>query len=95
MLKYVLDLVDLLDDPDVDGKRVAAHLDSVAGPEGSGAEVTTVTGERGSTDFVLVRIPGRAGRTQGGSARTLGVVGRLGGVGARPEAVGLVSDADG
>ncbi|MYX39736.1 DUF1177 domain-containing protein, partial [Streptomyces sp. SID89] len=66
MLKYVLDLVDLLDDPDVDGKRVAAHLDTLAGPEGCGAQVTTVTGERGSTDFVLVRVPGRAGRTRGG-----------------------------
>ncbi|MYR55844.1 DUF1177 family protein, partial [Streptomyces sp. SID625] len=75
MLKYVLDLVELLDDPDVDGKRVAARLDTFAGPEGSGAQVTTVTGERGSTDFVLVRIPGRDGRAGGGTARTLGVVG--------------------
>ncbi|MET8470985.1 DUF1177 domain-containing protein [Streptomyces sp. NPDC006422] len=95
MLKYVLDVVDLLDDPDVDGKRAVAWLDSFAGPEGSGAEVTTVEGGRGSTDFVLVRIPGAKGRSRGGSARTLGVVGRLGGVGARPEMTGLVSDADG
>ncbi|HBF82378.1 MAG TPA: DUF1177 domain-containing protein, partial [Streptomyces sp.] len=84
MLKYVLDIVELLDDPQACGKTVVGYLDSVAGAEGSSAEVTTVTGERGSTDFVLVRIPGRAGRTRGGSARTLGVVGRLGGVGARP-----------
>ncbi|MGW6155462.1 DUF1177 domain-containing protein [Streptomyces sp. NPDC055144] len=95
MLKYVLDIVELLDDPNADGKRAVEYLDSVAGPQGSGAEVTTVTGERGSTDFVLVRIPGSTGRTSGGSSRTLGVVGRLGGVGARPEMTGLVSDADG
>ncbi|WP_425834493.1 DUF1177 domain-containing protein [Streptomyces fractus] len=95
MLKHVLDVVDLLDDPDADGKRAVAYLDSLAGPEGSGAEITTVEGERGSTDFVLVRIPGAKGRSRGGSARTLGVVGRLGGVGARPEMTGLVSDADG
>ncbi|MFJ2737730.1 MULTISPECIES: DUF1177 domain-containing protein [unclassified Streptomyces] len=95
MLKYVLDIVDLLDDPDADGKGVAAYLDSVAGPAGSGAQVTTVTGERGATDFVLVRVPGRTGRGRGGTSRTLGVVGRLGGVGARPEITGLVSDADG
>jgi hypothetical protein len=31
----------------------------------------------------------------GGPAPTLGVIGRLGGVGARPERIGLVSDADG
>lgn len=95
MLKYVLDIVELLDDPNADGKRAVEYLDSVAGPQGSGAQVTTVTGERGSTDFVLVRIPGSTGRTSGGPSRTLGVVGRLGGVGARPEMTGLVSDADG
>lgn len=95
MLKHVLDIVELLDDPQVSGKSVVGHLDSVAGAEGSNAQVTTVTGDRGSTDFVLVRIPGSRGRTSGGSARTLGVVGRLGGVGARPEVTGLVSDADG
>lgn len=95
MLKFVLDIVDLLDDPRIDGKRVVEFLDSAAGPAGSGAEVTTVTGERGSTDFVVVRVPGSRGRTAGGDARTLGVVGRLGGVGARPEVTGLVSDADG
>ncbi|WP_328323670.1 MULTISPECIES: DUF1177 domain-containing protein [unclassified Streptomyces] len=95
MLKYVLDIVDLLDDPAADGKRVVEYLDAVAGPEGSGAGITTVAGERGSTDFVQIRIPGSHGRSSGGTARTLGVVGRLGGVGARPEVTGLVSDADG
>ncbi|WP_411146272.1 DUF1177 domain-containing protein [Streptomyces sp. x-80] len=95
MLKYVLDAVDLLDGPEADGKRAVAYLDSLAGAEGSGAQVTTVTGDRGSTDFVLVRIPGSRGRSTGGQARTLGVVGRLGGVGARPEVTGMVSDADG
>ncbi|MEU6661326.1 DUF1177 domain-containing protein [Streptomyces sp. NPDC046821] len=95
MLKHVMDVLDLLDDPRADGKRVVAHLDSLAGPEGSGAEVTTVEGARGSTDFVRVVVRGAQGRSRGGSARTLGVVGRLGGVGARPEMTGLVSDADG
>ncbi|MFE6762393.1 DUF1177 domain-containing protein [Streptomyces sp. NPDC057689] len=95
MLKYVLDLVELLDDPQANGKTVAEYLDAAAGAEGSSAQVTTVAGERGSTDFVSVRVPGSRGRTAGGDARTLGVVGRLGGIGARPEVTGLVSDADG
>ncbi|MFE7623432.1 DUF1177 domain-containing protein [Streptomyces sp. NPDC057509] len=95
MLKYVLDLVDLLDDPRADGRTVVDYLDAAAGAEGSSAQVTTVAGERGSTDFVSVRVPGSRGRTAGGDARTLGVVGRLGGIGARPEVTGLVSDADG
>lgn len=38
---------------------------------------------------------GSEGRHKGGSAPTIGIVGRLGGIGARPERVGLVSDADG
>ncbi|MGC4951456.1 DUF1177 domain-containing protein [Streptomyces sp. DT224] len=95
MLKYVLDLVELLDDPRANGRTAVGYLDAAAGAGGSSAQVTTVTGERGSTDFVSVRIPGSRGRTAGGDARTLGVVGRLGGIGARPEVTGLVSDADG
>ncbi|MDW4916458.1 DUF1177 domain-containing protein [Streptomyces californicus] len=95
MLKYVLDIVELLDDPQVTGKAVVGYLDAAAGAEGSSAQVTTVMGDQGSTDFVLVRIPGSRGRASGGDARTLGVVGRLGGIGARPEVTGLVSDADG
>lgn len=40
--------------------------------------------------FVKISIPG--GKK---SARTLGIIGRLGGIGARPQQPGLVSDADG
>src|SRR5690606_9306462 len=35
------------------------------------------------------------GAAAGGDAPTLGLVGRLGGIGARPEQVGFVSDGDG
>lgn len=59
------------------------------------ASTTTIYGERGHTDFVKIVIPGSFGKTAGGSAPTLGIIGRLGGVGARPEAIGMVSDADG
>ncbi|MET9265364.1 DUF1177 domain-containing protein [Amycolatopsis sp. NPDC004079] len=95
MLKHVLELLEILDDPAVTGKEVVAYLDAVAGAAGSGAEITTVTGDAGQTDFVRVRVPGSRGRTAGGDAPTLGVVGRLGGVGARPEVTGFVSDGDG
>lgn len=95
MLRHVLDVIDRLDDPSANGARLAAYLDQEAGPAGAGAEVTTVTGERGSTDFVKVRVPGRRGRTAGGDAPTLGIIGRLGGIGARPEVVGFTSDGDG
>ncbi|WNC16057.1 DUF1177 domain-containing protein [Brevibacillus brevis] len=57
--------------------------------------VQTVTGEEGSTDFVKIVIPGKNGKSSGGSAPTFGIVGRLGGIGARPSRIGMVSDADG
>lgn len=95
MLKHVLEILDILDDPSADGKRVLAYLDSVAGPAGSGAQVERVSGDAGHTDFVRVLIPGTRGRTAGGDASTLGVIGRLGGIGARPDVAGFVSDGDG
>jgi len=97
MLKHVMDILDLLDDPAASGERVAAHIRSLAGDEAGKAsiEVSKVEGEKGSTDFVTVKIPGTRGKSTGGDASTLGVVGRLGGVGARPELLGYVSDGDG
>ncbi|UUZ97719.1 DUF1177 domain-containing protein [Paenibacillus sp. P25] len=40
-------------------------------------------------------VPGSEGKSKGGSAPTFGIIGRLGGIGARPSRIGLVSDADG
>ncbi|MFI0775288.1 DUF1177 domain-containing protein [Streptomyces sp. NPDC021212] len=101
MLKHVLEIIELLDRPQTSGALLAEHLREVqvaAGADPQQApeiEVRTVEGDQGSTDFVSVTVPGRHGKTGGGDAPTLGVLGRLGGVGARPERVGLVSDADG
>ncbi len=91
-LKQVLDAYELLDDPSVTGSRVADWLRDQGADE---VEVTRVEGVRGGTDFIRVRIPGTAGRSAGGGAPTLGIIGRLGGLGARPERVGFVSDGDG
>ena len=57
--------------------------------------VERVPGQQGSTDFVKVLVAGTHGKTVGGDAPTLGIIGRLGGMGARPAAIGMVSDADG
>ena len=92
MLKQVLEIYELLDSPMVSGEEVANLLRSRGLDDVS---VKTIKGERGQTDFVKIRVPGTDGKMAGGSAPTLGVVGRLGGIGARPEMVGIVSDADG
>lgn len=91
-LKQVMEVIELLDSADADGEAVASLLRKRGLDQ---VKVTTVRGPRGSTDFVRAVIPGRRGRVEGGTAKTLGVVGRLGGLGARPSMIGLVSDADG
>ena len=90
--RHVIDAYDLLDDPSVTGEAVAEYLRAAGARE---IEVSTVEGDKGSTDFIRVVVPGSAGRRSGGSAPTLAVVGRLGGLGARPEQIGFVSDGDG
>lgn len=92
MLKQVIETIELLDSAYVNGEKVKElllqrGLDKV--------EVKRINGEKGSTDFIKVLIPGKRGKTSGEGAPTLGIIGRLGGIGARPERIGLVSDADG
>lgn len=90
--RQVLDAFDVLDSAAADGARVAELL------RGSGVDdvaTTRIEGPRGSTDFVKAVIPGSRGKRSGGDAPTLGIIGRLGGLGARPERIGFVSDGDG
>ncbi|AZU64388.1 DUF1177 domain-containing protein [Neobacillus mesonae] len=91
--KHVIELYELLDNQYVTGEEVKAYLDAIQG-EGE-VVVETVKGELGSTDFIKITIPGRNGKSKGGDAATLGIIGRLGGIGARPEMTGFVSDGDG
>lgn len=90
--KYSSIAYELLDGADINGSMVC---DMLAAHGVTNIESKTVTVETGSTDFIKIVIPGYNGKRENGTAKTLGVVGRLGGVGARPEIVGLVSDADG
>jgi hypothetical protein len=89
--KQTIEAFELLDSALVNGEDVAVAL----GKRGLRVEVVPVQGERGSTDFVRTVISGTGGKRANGSSPTLGIVGRLGGLGARPAAIGLVSDADG
>lgn len=97
MLKQVLHTLDLLDDPGASGDAVVTALRAAAGRRIDDVTITSVTveGDNGSTDFLTVRVPGTNGKMRGGDAPTLGVIGRLGGIGARPELIGYVSDGDG
>ncbi|GGB52954.1 DUF1177 family protein [Virgibacillus dakarensis] len=91
-LKYTMDVMELLDDINVNGQRV---VDLFNGFDHCEATYETVRGEEGSTDFVKIVIKGTKGKLSGGKAPSLGIVGRLGGLGARPNRIGFVSDGDG
>ena len=92
VLRQVLEIVELLDGAWVDAHLVRRFFEERGLKMVS---VEKVNGDGGATEFIQLRIYGSSGRGRGGDAPTLGVIGRLGGLGARPSEIGLVSDADG
>ncbi|MCM3213935.1 DUF1177 domain-containing protein [Niallia taxi] len=92
VLKQTLLALETLDSAYVTGEIVKELFSEYPNVE---VTVTTVTGEKGSTDFIKILVPGTNGKTNGGNVPTFGIIGRLGGIGARPSRIGLVSDADG
>jgi len=90
--KQVLEIYELLESAKVRGEEVASLLRSRGIQQ---VEVRRVEGPKGSTEVIKASVPGNKGRKSGGPSPTLGIIGRSGGVGARPEMIGLVSDADG
>jgi hypothetical protein len=92
MLHQVLEVSELLDSKYINGQKIEDFL------KGRGLEkieVQRIGENAGSTDFIKIIVPGTNGKQKGGEAPTLGIIGRLGGIGARPERIGIVSDADG
>ena len=92
LMKQILDVYELLDRSDASGELVAKYMKELGAKD---VTVTPITGPKGKTDMIRIRIPGTKGKTAGMAAPTLGVLGRLGGLGARPEQIGFVSDGDG
>jgi len=98
-LQQTLTVYEALDTASANGQTIASMFAPYA-ESGVTVEVTTVHNEqpedtRKTTDFIKITIPGTEGKTAGGKARTLGVIGRNGAVGAYPARLGMVSDADG
>ena len=94
LIKQIMEVFDVLDSSTVTGKSVEEYLRSIKAD--ANIEVYALKGPKGeSTDMVKVRIPGTKGKMSGGEAPTIGLLGRLGGIGARPEMIGFVSDGDG
>ena len=93
LYKQLIELFDILDSASASGAQVVEYLRSIV-PDCQ-VETYPLEGPKGHTDMVRILIPGKNGKSKGGSAKTMGILGRLGGLGARPEQLGLVSDGDG
>lgn len=93
LLKQIIEAYDILDDINASGKKVEDYLRGYK--KDANIEVYELIGPKGKTDMVKVKIAGTKGKMNGGNAPTIGLLGRLGGLGARPERIGFVSDGDG
>jgi len=91
-LKQVMEICDLLDNPKIIASSVKDFLLD-CGLKEREVKIKKVKGEKGFTEFIKINITGQGGRV--GKIPTLGIIGRLGGIGASPHTMGLVSDADG
>lgn len=92
ILNEILTIYELLDRPGKPGKILKRLFQKYPKTRIS---IHEVKGEKGSTEFVKIIIPGKTGRLKKGLSPTLGIIGRLGGIGARPDIIGFVSDGDG
>ena len=86
-MKHVIDTIELLSSAHITGEAVAEVLRAAGDCEVS---VTPLARDGLATEFLSIVIPG-----SDPDAPQLGIVGRLGGIGARPSVSGLVSDSDG
>ena len=91
MLKQILEIEDLLDGM-VTGNDVADFLRAHGAKD---VTMVPIEGKRGHTDFIKICIHGKNGKSEGRDKLTLGIIGRLGGIGARLDRIGMVSDTNG
>ncbi|KAJ8137545.1 hypothetical protein OY671_009242, partial [Metschnikowia pulcherrima] len=86
-MKQVIDTIESSSSAHVTGEAVAQVSREAGHCE---VEVTRLGRDGSSTDFLSIVIPG-----SDANAPQLGIVGRSGGIGARPAVTGSVSDSDG
>lgn len=92
LLKHVLEVYEILDDPRITGEQVQKiFFDRGC----KNVEIKRVKGEKCDVDFIRIFFFGKNGKSKGGSAPTIGLLGQLGGIGCYPAKNGFVSDGDG
>ncbi|UCC39262.1 MAG: DUF1177 domain-containing protein [Candidatus Aminicenantes bacterium] len=93
-LKQVIEICELLETPVIEKAEIREFFLN-KGLEEPEIETRKIKEEKGETEFIKINIRGKKSKSKGNAAPTLGIIGRLGGIGARPHKIGLVSDADG
>jgi len=94
LYKQIIETSELLDKANINGEKIMEFLKK-RGAKNLSIKKIRKRDKSKSTDFIRITIPGSKGLLVGGKAPSLGIIGRLGGIGAQPEKIGLVSDADG
>ncbi len=92
--KQVIEVYELLDAPKIDPDELKNYF-FARGLEESEIEIQNIKEDKGETLFMKIIIQGEGATSKTQKSPTLGLIGRLGGIGARPHKTGLVSDADG
>lgn len=77
LIKQVIETFDILDSSTVTGDGVKNYLKAINPDAQIG--VYALKGPQGSTDMVKIKIPGTKGKSSGGAAPAIGILGRLGG----------------
>jgi len=93
-LKQVIEVYEMLDTPKIELNEIKNYflqreLDKTE------IEMKKIKEDKGETQFIKINIRGQERKTKEKTAPIMGIIGRLGGIGARPHKIGLVSDADG
>lgn len=93
MLKQVIELYELMDSPSV----TAECIINLYSKENNNFEykINKISTDKGETEFLYIKIKGTEGKSNNKTAPTLGIIGSLGGIGARTSRKGFVSDGDG
>jgi len=92
--KQVIEVYELLETPKIDPNEIKDYF-FARGLDKSEIEIQQIKGDKGETLFVKISIQGEDAKSKTKKSPTLGIIGRLGGIGARPHKTGFVSDADG
>ena len=92
MLKEIVDVFTMLDDPNINGEKVRQFFLERGHNR---AEVRRTGGDEGLAELIKFVVTGRSGKLIGGSSPTLGIIGRQGGAAHIHGKTGALSDADG